>query len=92
MLTITNSVYYEPTLRMTSIAGYKVVPRVSLAHLQVPVLNPVCLQMRALYPNGAGCLDITVQPQPLGRTVQTAPPLFEASNQVNNVAATSSFC
>ena len=92
MLTITNSVYYEPTLRMTSIAGYKVVPKVSLAHLQVAFSNPVCLQMRALYPNGAGCLDITVQPQPSGRTVQTAPPLFEASNQVNNVAATSSFC
>ena len=92
MLTITNSVYYEPILRMTSIAGYKVVPKVSLAHLQVAFSNPVCLQMRALYPNGAGCLDITVQPQPLGRTVQTAPPLFEVLNQVNHLAATPSFC
>jgi len=78
---------------MTSIAGYKVVPKVSLAHLQVAFSNPVGLPMTASHPNSTVWLEITVQPQPLGRTVQTAPGLFEASNhEVKQVLANSSFC
>ena len=82
MLTITNSVYYEPTLRMTSIAGYKVVPKVFLVHLQVASSNPVGLRRKARYPKGTGCLEITVQPQPFRRTVQTAPSRFEVLFQM----------
>ena len=78
---------------MASIAGHKDVLKVFLVHLQVAFSTPLGLQMTASQPNSTVCLEITVQPQPLGRTVQTAPALFEASNhEVKEVLAHSSFC